>query len=138
MYVNFPIFRVCFMFCIGFSCLYRYTRNKKHEVFVFRVPKLSLQLGYKLSYAASFTSIRSICTSRAGTSHTEYAYLSTTHSVHNKLIFLIHYRKSTPYEYSTACVQKCCTTRIVYYKVHMAVRTRTECKKQHESEQCNY
>ena len=45
LYVNFPIFRVCFVFLLffvfvscldlGFSCLYRYTRNTRFSCFVF-------------------------------------------------------------------------------------------------------
>ena len=37
---TFFVFVSCFDF--GFSCLYRYTRNTKHEVFLFRVPNSAL------------------------------------------------------------------------------------------------
>ena len=60
-YVNFSSFRVCFVFVscfdLGFSCLYRYTRNAKHDVFMFRVPNSGIELSIRSITFPSFTDL---------------------------------------------------------------------------------
>ena len=83
-HVNFSIFSCLFrvstffvfVSCLdlGFSCFYRYTRNTKHEVFVFRVPISSAKHDIITDYSAVDASfkvawtvflIRNTCTAKS-------------------------------------------------------------------------